>query len=201
MEKQGPGISEHFQFVYDLIHRFTKITLAEFNLLAPYLELRSFPKRAAILNNGEQENYLSVVVKGLVRKFIIVNKKEITIQLATEGHLVQSEVSFHTRTPSDVAIEAIEPSTLICIHFDNVQKALREIPNGEQIGRMIITYMFIKKDSRSYLQLQKNTRERFLEYLTHHPHMLQRVPQKILASYLQIKPETFSRLKHLVLKK
>ncbi|RYZ45663.1 MAG: TonB-dependent receptor, partial [Sphingobacteriales bacterium] len=47
-------------------------------------------------------------------------------------------------------------------------------------------------------QVGKTTREKFLEYVNNHPHMLQRVPQKILASYLNIKPETFSRLKHLI---
>lgn len=197
----SPGVSEYYEFVYNLIHRFTKISEGDFRLLIPFLELRSYPKKAVILNEGDPENYLSVVVKGLVRKYITVNKKEITTQLATEGHIVQAEISFHTRNPSEVAIEAIEPTTLICMHYDNVQKALQEIPNAEEIGRMIITYMFIKKDARSYLQLKKNTRQRFLEYLTDHPHMLQRVPQKILASYLQIKPETFSRLKHLVLRK
>ena len=43
-------------------------------------------------------------------------------------------------------------------------------------------------------------RERFMHYMEHHPHMLQRVSQKYLASYLNIKPETFSRLKHLTRK-
>lgn len=65
----------------------------------------------------------------------------------------------------------------------------------------MVTQMFMKKDIRYYEQLQMTTRERFLAYVTNHPHMLQRVPQKILASYLNIKPETFSRLKHLLRKK
>jgi hypothetical protein len=58
--------------------------------------------------------------------------------------------------------------------------------------------MFIKKDKRDFKQLNTTTRERFLEYMQTHPDMLQRVPQKYLASYLNIKPETFSRLKHLL---
>jgi hypothetical protein len=63
---------------------------------------------------------------------------------------------------------------------------------------MILQGMFIKKDENRYNRLLKSTRERFSEYMQHHPHMLQRVPQKYLASYLQIKPETFSRLKALM---
>jgi hypothetical protein len=62
----------------------------------------------------------------------------------------------------------------------------------------LVSDLFIKKDFRYFDQLQKSTRERFLEYMRTHPHMLQRVPQKYIASYLNIKPETFSRLKHLI---
>ena len=75
------------------------------------------------------------------------------------------------------------------------------MPGAEALGRSIVTQMFIKKDNRYMEQLNISTRERFLQYMNNHPHMLQRVPQKILASYLNIKPETFSRLKHLVKKK
>jgi hypothetical protein len=71
-------------------------------------------------------------------------------------------------------------------------------PKTEKLGRMIITEMFIKKDQRDFRQLNTTTRERFLDYMHNHPDMLQRVPQKYLASYLNIKPETFSRLKHLL---
>jgi hypothetical protein len=73
-----------------------------------------------------------------------------------------------------------------------------KFPDTERLGRLIITDMFIKKDFRDLDQLKKTTRERFLEYMQNHPNMLQRVPQKYLASYLNIKPETFSRLKHLL---
>ena len=64
--------------------------------------------------------------------------------------------------------------------------------------RQMMTYLFIKKDAKYFAQLNNTTRQRFLHYLKSHPQMLQRVPQKILASYLEIKPETFSRLKHLL---
>ena len=72
------------------------------------------------------------------------------------------------------------------------------MPGANKIGRLLLTAMFVKKDERHFKQLHLTTRERFLEYMKNHPHMLQRVPQKYLASYLNIKPETFSRLKHLV---
>ena len=195
---QPIDISANSEFIFQFVQKFGKLTRADFDQLIPYFKMRYFEKKTIILQKGDVENYLNVVVKGLVRKFIKVRGNEITLQLATEGHMIQSEVSFHMRTPSDVTLETLEPTALICMDYDGVQDALQKIPNAEQLGRLIIEYMFIKKDHRYYSQLKNTTRERFLEYMNQHPHMLQRVPQKILASYLNIKPETFSRLKHLV---
>ena len=185
-------------FLFQIIQKFGKLKREEFDQLTPYFQMRYFDKKTIVLQKGDVEDYLNVVVKGLVRKFIRVRGNEITLQLATEGHMIQSEVSFHTRTPSDVTLEALEPTALICMDYMGVRDALQKIPNAEELGRLIISYMFIKKDARYYSQLKHSTRERFLDYMNDHPHMLQRVPQKILASYLNIKPETFSRLKHLV---
>ena len=195
---QPIDIKTYNDFLFQFIQKFGKLTREEFDQLTPYFQIRYFDKKAILLQKGEVEDYLNVVVKGLVRKFIRVRGSEITLQIATEGHMIQSEVSFHTRTPSDVTLEALEPTALICMDYSGVHDALQKIPNAEELGRMIITYMFIKKDARYYSQLKNSTREKFLEYMNLHPHMLQRVPQKILASYLNIKPETFSRLKHLV---
>jgi signal-transduction protein with cAMP-binding, CBS, and nucleotidyltransferase domain len=191
-------IKSYHDFLFQIIQKFGKLTREEFDELTPYFQMRYFEKKSILLQKGEVDDYLNVVVKGLVRKFIRVRGSEITLQLATEGHMIQSEVSFHTRTPSDVMLEALEPTALICMDYNAVSDALQKIPNAEELGRLIISYMFIKKDVRYYSQLKHSTRERFLEYMNLHPHMLQRVPQKILASYLNIKPETFSRLKHLV---
>ena len=191
-------IDSYKELLFQFVQRFVKLTRAEYDVLTPYFQMRYFDKKTTLLQKGEVEDYLNVVVKGLVRKFIRVRGNEITLQLATEGHMIQSEVSFHMRTPSDVTLEALEPTALVSMDYQGVQDALEKIPNAEELGRLIITYMFIKKDNRYYSQLKNTTRERFLEYMTQHPHMLQRVPQKVLASYLNIKPETFSRLKHLL---
>jgi CRP-like cAMP-binding protein len=100
-----------------------------------------------------------------------------------------------------VILETLEPTILLSLTYDKMEEALDKFPKGERLGRLILAGMFIKKDENRYNRLSKSTRERFFEYIDHHSHMLQRVPQKYLASYLQIKPETFSRLKALMAKR
>jgi len=187
-----------FSFALDYLQRYFPVTPVQAEFMMGYSEMRHFDKKIIIVNDGEQENYLNMVVSGLVRKYVRRGKSEVTLQLATEGHIVHSEISFLNRVPSPVVIETIEPTTMVSLNHSNYELALQNMPGADRIGRLLLIAMFVKKDERHYKQLHMSTRERFLEYLKNHPHMLQRVPQKYLASYLNIKPETFSRLKHLV---
>jgi CRP-like cAMP-binding protein len=198
MDNHPKDIDKYAAYVHKFLQQYVSLSAKEFNQFLPFLELRSFTKRETVVRYGQTDEYLNLVVKGLVRKYVLVGKNEKTLQLATEGHIIQSEISFHTRVPSTVIIETLEPTILVSMRYDNVQLALKDIPIAEQLGREMMTYMFIKKDGRYFAQLNNTTRQRFLYYLKNNPHMLQRVPQKILASYLEIKPETFSRLKHLL---
>ena len=174
------------------------MTKTEFHQFEPYIEIREFEKKVKVIKEGEVERYLNIIALGLVRKYLPVRNKEITIQLASEGHLIHSELSFHYRVPSRSVVETIEPSVFFSISYDSLQQLYDQSPKVERLGRLMISDLFIKKDNRYFDQLRKSTRERFLEYVRTHPQMLQRVPQKYIASYLNIKPETFSRLKHLI---
>lgn len=191
----------YLEKIHQYFNRFVPLNSEEFELLIPYFEIREFEKKHQIVKLGEVDSYFNIILKGLVRKYTIVGKKDVTLQLSIEGQMIHSEISFNTQTPSETIVETIEPTLLISMSYDNLQKVYQLFPKIEKLGRLIITYMFIKKDFRDFSQLKKTTRERFIDYMQSHPDMLQRVPQKYIASYLNIKPETFSRLKHLMQKR
>jgi len=183
---------------YHYLQGYVPLTKHEFHQLEPYFEIREFEKKVKVIHAGEVERYLNVIAWGLVRKYLPVRNREITVQLASEGHIIHSELSFHYRVPSRAVVETIEPSVFLSISYDSLEQLYERFPKVERLGRLMISDLFIKKDNRYFDQLRKTTRERFLEYVKTHPQMLQRVPQKYIASYLNIKPETFSRLKHLM---
>ncbi len=190
-EKSLKGIQQFFQ-------PFLLMSFDEIRELLNYCEIRHFSKKEMIVEDGMTDDYLNIVISGLVRKFVRVKKGEETLQLATEGHVFTSELSFLERKPSGVFFQALEPATVISIQYNKMNEALEQFPQGEKLGRMILTRMYVKKGERIYIDAAHTARERFIEYVNRHPHMLARVPQKYLASYLQIKPETFSRMKLLV---
>ena len=188
------------EYAHRYLQRFMTITIDELKMLLSYCEIRQVEKRTILVKEGDVDNYLNMVVKGLVMKYVRVKKNDMILQLATEGHVIHSEISFLTRTPSLVFVETLEPTIMVSLTYDKMEEALDKFPQGERLGRLILTGMYVKKEESRYFRLLRSARERFLDYLNAHPHMLQRVPQKYLASYLNIKPETFSRMKHLVAK-
>ena len=188
------------EYAHRYLQRFMTITIDELKMLLSYCEIRQVEKRTILVKEGEVDNYLNMVVKGLVMKYVRVKKNDMILQLATEGHVIHSEISFLTRTPSLVFVETLEPTIMVSLTYDKMEEALDKFPQGERLGRLILTGMYVKKEESRYFRLLRSARERFLDYINAHPHMLQRVPQKYLASYLNIKPETFSRMKHLVAK-
>lgn len=183
----------------DFLNKFISITDEEYEeLLGPIIVKRSFRKKEVITRFGEVENYFNFIEKGLARKFYMRDREEINTQISFEGHIMHAQESFHSRTPAEYCIEAIEPTQVISISYDDLEKAYSRSKKMEHLGRLVITYTMVLKD-RWQMQLVKLTpRERFLRFVTNHPDLLQRVPQKYLASYLNIKPETFSRFKHLI---
>jgi CRP-like cAMP-binding protein len=190
---------ENVQPFVSFLRRFTPMTDEElYRVLLPVIKIRQFRKKEIITRENEIENYFNFITKGLVRKYYRKDNEEINTQISMEGHLILSQESFHSRTPSEYVIEAIEPSTLVSITYDDLEKVYSSSSAMERLGRMVITYSMIIKDRWQMQMVKMTPRERFLNFVSRNPELMQRVPQKFLASYLNIKPETFSRFKHLL---
>lgn len=193
---------EHVRLFFQFLHKFVTLDESEFDeYIRPYIEVRHFRKRQLITKENEIENYLNFVTKGLMRKYYKKGKAEINTQLSTEGHIIHAQESFHSRTPSEYFVEAIEASTLVSITYDNLEKLYSSSHKMEKLGRLVITFTMVIKDRWQMNMIKLTPRERFLHFVHQNPDLLQRVPQKYLASYLNIQPETFSRFKHLLRKK
>jgi CRP-like cAMP-binding protein len=183
------------------VSKYTELTDAEFAGLAQTLEIRSFDKKQQLVKIGEVENYLNFIVKGLARKFFYKGKEEVITQIAKENDMISSSVSFLSGAPSTYLVETLEPSTFLSISRQHVEMLYKESPRIERLGRLLITHFFLQKEEWEHECIRLDTRERFLRFVQNNSDLLQRVPQKYLASYLNMKPETFSRLKHLLKKR
>ena len=183
------------------VSKYVALSEKEFALLAQSLEIREFDKKQFLVKEGEVEHYMNFVAKGLARKFFHKSKEEMITQIAKENELISSFESFLSGTPSTYAVETIEPTTFISITKQNVEDLYLSTPKMERLGRMLVTQQFLIKERWEYDRMRLGSHDRFINFVKDNADLLRRVPQKYLASYLNIKPETFSRFKHLIKKK
>ena len=182
----------------DYMGRYIVLTEEEKAMLSDLLEVRRYDKKSRLTDSGEVEQYLSYVVKGLIRKYFFRGKEQVIKHIAKEGNLLASSVSFFSRVPSSYIVETIEPTIIISISRDNLEKLFESGDRWERAGRLMMADLLIEKEYWLLDTIRYTPRERFLRFIKEQPDLVERVPQKYLASYLHIKPETFSRLKHLV---
>ena len=184
---------------FEFINKFVSFSHEEFeHLFTPILKVRRYGKKEYLIKAGEVEHYFNFVIKGLVRKYYKKGNHETITQISTEGQIIMSQQSFLGRMPSEYYIETIEPSVVVSIRHDHLDELYNKSKKTEHLGRLVVTYMMVISDRWQMQMVKMTPRERFINFVSKNPQLMQRVPQKYLASYLNIKPETFSRFKHLL---
>jgi len=183
------------------VSRYVALTNEEFTFLAEKIVVRSFDKRQLLVRVGEVEQFMNFVVKGLVRMYFLKGRTEVITNIAKEGELISSSASFLSGAPSCYFVETLEPTMMLSISREHLDELYQQSSSVERLGRLITTQFVLQKEEWELECMRLEARERFLRFVENNPDLMQRVPQKYLASYLNMKPETFSRLKHLLRKR
>jgi len=180
---------------------YVPLTEAEFKYVHSFFELRTFKKKEKLTREGEVEKYANFIESGLARLYFSKEKKEVIMQFSAENDVICCYESYLTGKPSKFTTQAIEPLIVLSITHENLEKIFEYSPKIERLGRKFARDEYLKNADFDYNRLRVNSQERFINFMQSNGDLIQRVPQKYLASYLNIKPETFSRLKHLLKKR
>jgi len=180
------------------LNKFVKVSIEDFAELITWAEPRQFEKKAMLTKPGDIEEHMYFITSGLIRKYFLKRDQEIITHLVKEGGIIGSGESFLTGKPSKYFVETLEPTTAFAISREKLEDMYRSSKKWEKLGRIMTTQYFLVQEMRIMDNIRYSTRERFVKFMKENTDLLQRVPQKYLASYLNIKPETFSRLKHLM---
>ena len=124
----------------------------------------------------------------------------ITHWLMSENNFVYLVESFLDQKPSTTALEVIEKAKLWVISKQNIDKLYIEFPQMNLVGRLIVEQKLKKYEI--YIGMLRQSPEARLDWFYHfHPEIANRVPQKYIATYLNITPSTLSRVRKRLLSK
>ncbi len=178
------------------ISRYVEFNDRETDELFSKLTQKTLKKKDYLLKEGQicKSNYF--LINGLVRSFYIDNKgNEKITQFALENWWVTNMESYIKSVPSYSSIQAIEKTTVLIIDKEELDKLFKTIPKLERFFRMITENMLIAIQRRSDIYLQMKSKDRYDDLINNFPVFAQRVPQYMIASYLEITPEYLSELR------
>jgi len=169
------------------------ISLDDYRHLFKEMEI---PARTILLREGEISRKGYFIQKGCLRLWFNNNGNEITFQFFFEGEAVSSVESFRSGKPSLFNIETIEASKVLVITKKNFDIMLNEIPGYKDYLQDILAQRLAHYSQLFLSRIRDNPRQRYLDLLKHYPHIVQRVPQQYIASYLGITPVSLSRIRN-----
>lgn len=168
----------------------------DFKFMVSILQKKSFKKGEIILRKGEicKETYF--IVKGLVRSFqILPNGNEKTYVLSHENRLFTEQSSFISQTPSTDFLEALEDTDVLFFTYEALMKVYKKSHALESVGRHLSDANFIATKKKLMSLMNDDAATRYADFLKIYRNELSRLPQNIIASYLGITPQSFSRIK------
>ncbi|MFY8001358.1 MAG: Crp/Fnr family transcriptional regulator [Candidatus Kapaibacteriota bacterium] len=157
-------------------------------------ERRTYSQGEIFVRAGMAANTVFFVEEGLCRLFYYKDDKEVTTWFAFENTTLAT-LSFLAQTPNDEYLQALEPSTLIAVPYNDLQQLYVRYPAIERLGRMFLEQMALHLGRRLKSLQFYTAKERYQELLHAFPTLPQRIPQHFIASFLGITPETLSRIR------
>jgi|SRR5690606_4895639 len=159
-------------------------------------KLRTVKKNTVLLSEGEICKEFYFVHSGCVRTYYITKQgQEKTRYVAFENSIATSISSFISQQQSFEFVDTLENSELLVISHKDFYQLLSDTPQWEKFYRTLLemAYLFQNKKIENLVTL--SAKQRYDKLMTETPIYIQRLSNKILASYLDITQETLSRIK------
>ena len=161
-----------------------------------YFKPLSVKRNTFLLSYGETSNELFFVNKGCVRTYYITKQgHEKTRYIAFDNSIVTSISSFISQQPSFEYVDALDDSELYAISHKDFYRLVSEIPQWEKFYRTILEMAYIYQNKKIENLVTLSAKQRYEKVLNENPFYIQKLSNRILASYLDMSQETLSRIK------
>jgi CRP-like cAMP-binding protein len=164
----------------------------------PFQKRMEVPAKTILLEEGKKSQHYIYIEKGCVRTFLNKNGEDKTVQFFFENEGLTSFESFINNVPSAVTIETIEPAVIFLLHKKYVTQFLEDL--SQQPGFMKIIMQTVAQRQMHYMNefvsfIRDTPEQRYQKLLKERPHIIRRIPQHYIASYLGISKVHLSRIK------
>lgn len=190
------------ELIIQNIEKIVPLSEQEKELILSKIEIRKYKAKTVLLNDGEVSKYSYFVNSGILRSFNINdNIVEHVLHFACEGWWIGDMYSLLSQKPGNLFIEVNEDAEVVLLSKENQDELYLKIPKLERFFRILTENSLVAHQERLMDNLSLSAEERFEKFCVKYPTLVQRVPQKQIASYIGVTPEFFSKMKAKMLKK
>ncbi len=181
---------------YQNISKNVDFSETDFQTFLGFTKTIHLKKNEVFVREGDMANYLVFVNQGALSVYSVGGKNEKHIvQIAMGDSWISDVFSFFHEEPAHLNIEAIEASELILLDKESFLKACDATPEFERFYVMLVENAYMHSQKRVARILKDSAEDRYLRLTQERPSVIQRIPQKLIASYLGIKPQSLSRIR------
>ncbi|PIF45269.1 CRP-like cAMP-binding protein [Chryseobacterium sp. 52] len=158
-------------------------------------EKKEFRRNEFLKISGTTDTDIYFVENGSVRIFMMDENEERIIRFGYTGNIIVSLDSFLSGKPSDFYIQAIKKTTVRTASKKDFYEFIQSGEENLKFWNRILEDLVLQQIEREKDLLINSPKERFERVLKRSPKLFQEVPNKYIANYLRMSPETLSRLK------
>ena len=173
----------------------------ELELIDAYFECRKISKKQYLLQDNKVCNFIAFIAEGSIRHFHIKNGVEKTCDISFENSWVTDFQSFNHNTVCIMNLQAMEDTKVFIIRKENLLKLYTECSKYETFGRLMAEQVAQRATEIAMSLSSDQPEERYQNLLKKQPDLFQRIPQKYIANFLGISPESLSRIRSRILSK
>ncbi len=144
---------------------------------------------------GSTDTNLYLILSGSLRIFVLDEFEEHTIRFGYKNNLIAALDSFLSEQPSDLYIQTLKHCTLKVISKTNFMGFIASSLDHTKTWQLILENFALQQMERERDILTTSPVERYNRVLKRSPQLFQEIPNKYIASYLRMTPETLSRIK------
>lgn len=178
------------------IKRYVSLTDSQASGLLQHIKPLTLKKKEFLLHEGQTCRYNYFVEQGCLRMFFVNDKgTEQIVQFALESWWIADYMSFGMQGPSHFSIQAIEASQVVGIAYSQQDELFKQLPQLERYFRLMMQRAYAAAQMRVKFFHDFTKEESYMHFIRMFPEFAQRIPQYMLASYLDITPEYLSELR------
>ena len=178
------------------LHKNISISNEDFELCLKFFRQKEVSKGTLLLDYNLKSNNQYFILTGITCSFILDNfGNEKTIQISTKNSWTGDLNSYTYGKVAEKKILCISDCKVLSITKEEWEKLLIDIPVFERLFRILFQKAYVEQTKRVEILQTMSAKKRYILFCEKFPELITKVELRFIASFLNIKPETLSRIR------